>query len=251
MDLKNKIGFTFFILVLLLFIFGGYFTTVYVLNTDFGSSDDDTESVVELVDNRIDKTKDYIYFENLEYPIDGSLMKFQDIVINLSGFSSLESSLNSSEVEFKDSIVYTSEVDLSDDADLTFANDEGIYGFSYREYTVISYDDYVSLILQDYTYNIIDLNEPVKIECYIFDKKENILLNEDDILNMFETNMDDILESLEEVLNANSYADSSISVDDTLDNLDYVIYINKVGSLELIYLVNSTKGNYYDKLVIS
>ena len=59
---KNKIGVIFLIIVLLLFIVGGYFFMEYMLKTP-----DKTKSVrkdQEITDIRINKKKDYIYFEN-------------------------------------------------------------------------------------------------------------------------------------------------------------------------------------------
>ena len=65
--------------------------------------------------------------------------------------------------------------------------------------------------------------------------------------------MDKIKDKIKTKLNAEQQTVDDmplINVDKTLSNLNYALYINKIGKLEINYIVNSTKQNYYDNIVI-
>lgn len=245
---RGKISFILFSLVILFFTVGGYFLMEYALDYEYEEKEE--EIITEISDYRLDKTKDYVYFTNIEYPITGSLISTQDIVINLSGFEYLSEILNDSEDEYADLVTYESSYEFSSE-DVLFSNEEGIYSITYREYTVVEYDKYISIIISDYEYDIVNLTNLISIEVYVIDKTNKVLLNEDEILDMYETNVEDIKTNVKEVLDAKVYSGEEINVDDTIDNFEYILYPNKVGSLEVLYTVLSTNNNYYDKLVIN
>ena len=86
---KNKIGVIFLIIVLLLFIVGGYFFMEYMLKTP-----DKIKSArkdQEITDIRINKKKDYIYFENTTEIIN-DIFK-QDVIFNIKGLENYNNNL--------------------------------------------------------------------------------------------------------------------------------------------------------------
>ena len=78
---KNKIGVIFLIIVLLLFIVGGYFFMEYMLKTP--DKIKNARKDQEITDIRINKKKDYIYFENTTEIIN-DIFK-QDVIFNIKG----------------------------------------------------------------------------------------------------------------------------------------------------------------------
>lgn len=246
---RSKFGFISFLVVVLLFIVGGYFLTDYLVNGDFTFGTNSLDNVVELVDYRIDKTMDYIYFEEREYPISSLWMKYQTITINITGHQELEDELNDSEAILSSSVTYVTDEDESNES-LLF-NEEGIYSLEYREYDLINYGDYITLISYDYKYDISNVVTPLKLGVYTFDKTTNELLSEEDILNLYDITIEEVKEEVKSVISTKSYADSTIKVSDTMNDFTYIIYINKIGNLEVMYLLNSTSGYSYDTLVIN
>lgn len=220
----------------------------YALNYEYEVKEE--EVVTEISDYRVDKTKDYVYFTNIEYPITGSFISRQDIVINLSGFSSLTETLNSSNEKFDGYTLFESDVELSSE-ETYFNNEEGIYYIMYREYTVVEYGKFITIIITDYEYSIKNLTNLVNIECYIIDKENNEIVTEDEILEIYAYDSSLIDSTVSEVLNAKVYSGEDIDVTKTMENFEYILYPNKVGSLEALYRVSSTNYDYYDKIVVS
>lgn len=221
----------------------------YFLDMDYTSTENEESIVTEITNYKIDKTKDFVYFTDITYPITGSKISFSDIVINLEGFEYLSEELNQESDSLYEKIVYEKDTDIEIDEE--YKNEEGIYYIQNREYTLIEYDNYIVIIIQDYEYDIINLSTPLSMELYIIDKEENVLLTQEEILDIYEIDTEYVISYTTDVLNTLSYNDSTINVSDTVNNLTYLAYPNKVGSLEILYLVSSTNGMYYDKLVIS
>lgn len=248
---KNKISFVIFLIILLLFAVGGYFAMHYLTgnkklpieNKIFTKNDPDY---------RIDTEKDYIYYDNATRVIEEYEIDYQDVHINLECAKNITSTLNQEEATFRNSIKYVKDVEIP--SDVTYEeNENGIYSLKYREYASYTYKDYISLVVQDNSFDIINITVPENIKAYTFDKKENKILSEQDLLEKYETTMDKIKEKIKIKLNAEQQTVEDmplINVDKTLSNLNYALYINKIGKLEINYIVNSTKQNYYDNIVI-
>lgn len=251
----NKMKFWLFIVIILIFIFGGYYLMDYTLSTDVKKNQEETKQLFTTTsDYRLDKTKEYIYFTDIDYPIEGEDMNYQTININLKNLEYLQDRLNKEEDEYDKTVVFLKDTETnetSEEIDMTFSNSEGIYGFSYRSYDVIMYDEYISIVYKDYTYDIENLNIPVGYGSYVINKNETKEVYEDEILKMYEFTLDEIKEIVLEKVNASAYQDSSINVSKTVDDFDYMLYINNIGSLEVTYLISSTKGEYYDKIVLN
>lgn len=245
---KNKLSFILFTIVLLTFIIGGYFLTNYVLKTDF--SVEESETITTLTDSRIDKTKDYVYYENVVNPIESAFYSFSDVVINFSGFTYLEKSLNSEVLDYSLSIVYEFEYENEITNSVT-QNDEGIYSLSYREYLTVEYGNYITLIAEDYDYDIENLSSAIGVQSYTFDKTSGTLVLTSELLDMYDLDIDEIIDTVSDVVSTKSYTNTSIKVSETMEDFEYILYINKVGSLEIMYLVACTNNNYYDTLVLS
>jgi hypothetical protein len=249
---KNKIGFWIFIIILLILGIGGYFGMKYVINTDFSKTKNVKKEEKE-IDNRIDQNKDYIYYDNETQVIKDLYIGFQNVHVNLKSAENVNNNLNSEETEYRKSVVYLKDhpVDAGVEYD---ANEEGVYGLNYREYNDFVYEDYVSLLVKDYTYDVIKGSNGTKTKAYVFNKKENSAITEDELLSKYKVTMDNIKTKVKAKLNANQTTvddKPAINIDATLNNFTYAIYINKIGKLEATFLVKSTNSNYYDTIVLN
>ena len=78
-NFKSKLGFVFFIFIILFLAIGGYFFMEYTLN--------------KVVNYKIDDTKDFIYFTNESTISEGAGIYYKDVVINLNTQTTLTESL--------------------------------------------------------------------------------------------------------------------------------------------------------------
>ena len=143
-DVKNKIGVIILGVILLIFIFGGYFLKNYMVNGMSDKTKDNTNKVVE--DIRINKEKDYIYFDNAKELIDD--IYEQDVIINVKGFESVNSSLHDELVALRNDTVTVNDASASNDT--VCEND--LAKFSYRDYQNTEFGDYASVVIKTYSY---------------------------------------------------------------------------------------------------
>ena len=248
---KNKISFVIFLIILFIFAVGGYFAMRY-LTDDKKTPIENKIFTKKDPDYRIDSEKDYIYYDNATRVIEEYEIDYQDVHINLECARDITNTLNQEETAFRNSIKYVKDVEIP--SDTTYEeNENGIYSLKYREYASYAYKDYISLVVQDNSFDVINITAPENIKAYTFDKKENKILSENDLLEKYDTTMDKIKDKIKTKLNAEQQTVDDmplINVDKTLSNLNYALYINKIGKLEINYIVNSTKQNYYDNIVI-
>jgi hypothetical protein len=249
---KNKIRFIVFIIFLFVLAIGGYFGMNYVINTDFSTKKDDNNAI-QVVDNKLDSSKDYIYYDNVKRVLNYLEIDMEDVYINLNCAKDINQKLNNEMSTMRNSIIYIKDHAIPAGTDYE-NNEEGIYSLNYREYDDYYYDDFISLVSKDYAYDVINGATATKIQGYVFDKKNNKQLSEDDLLNKYNQSITNIKTLLRRQLNSEQTTTdgkSNIDIDGTINNLNYSLYITKIGKLEISYIVKSTNQNYYDKLVLS
>lgn len=249
---RNKVFFFIFLVFLVFIIVGGYYGMKYLTSDEYKTKKNTTE--VETVDNRIDASKDYIYYDNEKVVLSYLEISYKDVYINLTSATNINNTLNSEETKERSSVVYLKDHPISEGTDYT-SNEEGIYSLNYREYEDNAYDDYLSLIAKDFSYDVINGATAIKIQGYVFDKKNNMQLTENDLLTKYNLSLNDIKTKVRKQLNAEQTTEDGqnvIDIDGTLNNFtNYSLTISKIGKLEIDYIVKSTKQNYYDKLVLS
>jgi hypothetical protein len=248
---KNKISFIIFILILLIVGVGGYFAMNYFTkNHDkpifiFGGNTKET-------DKRIDKKKDYIYYDNESVVISDLDIGFKDIHINLNSGVLVSETLNNESKSNRDSIKYIKDVDIPENE--TYENnDEGVYSVTYRDYIEYHYDDYISILVEDSTYNVLDSTTPLAIKSYIFDKKQDTLITNEELLKKYNVTLDQIKDKVKTKLTAEQETvdeEPLYDINNTISDFKYALVINKIGKLEINYIVKSTKQNFYDNIVI-
>lgn len=246
---RGKFSFYIFLFILLAIIVGGYIFMQYTINNPKMKTDNKKEKI-ENKDMRILKNKEYIYFDNIKLIIESEEIYYKNIVINLEAGKDISEVLNNELKAMKEDIKYIKDNPVSEEIE---KNKEGIYSLTYPEYEVYQFDNYLSLLIKKYDYNVVTGYSGINIKSYNFDKHTGKIIEEDELLKIFELTLEGIKDKVKEKLNVYQVIEDGVElvkVAETMNNLDYGIYINKIGELEISYLVKSTKLDYYDKIVL-
>ena len=246
-NFKGKFGFIIFILIVLFLAIGGFFFTKYILS-------DKKEEVKEEVTNyKIDDKKDYIYYTDNETISESAELEYMNVVINLKGQETLTNSLKEENERYKNNIKYISDQSELPSEIINYNNDN-IYALTYRTFENYEFDKYVSLVIKDYNYSCFDLLTFTSTKSYIFDITTGKLLEENEILNKYNTSIDKIQEQMKEYLNSKQTQVEDvdlIKIDETINDLkNYSLYINEYGRLYISFLVKSNKEDYNDSMEV-
>lgn len=247
-NFKNKFGlFTFFFIVIFLAV-GGFYLTNYLLNNE--STNNTLEN--NIIDHKIDKDKDYIYFINKETISEGAEIFYQDVVINLDTQTNLTETLEKENKIYKNNIKYLSDIELLSEELINY-NFDNLYALTFRNYKVYEYNNYVSLVIDLHNYSCFDLNTFISTKSYIFDTSTGILLSNEDVLNIYKLNIDLIKEKIRTRLNETQQVVEDIElikIDETINELNYSLFINEYGKLNISYLVKTTQVDYNDVMEV-
>lgn len=242
-NFKNKLGLTFFILVIVFLLVGGFIYTNHILNP----TNKNEESKKE-VNYKIDKDNPYIYYKNEEVISESAEIYYKDVVINLNTQQDLNSILDSENERYKSNIKYLSDASLLSDDLINYKNDN-LYMLTYREYENYEYENYVSLVLNDFNYSCFDNSTFIGTKSYIFDTSNGKQLTEDEILALYDVSMEEIKNKIRNVLDekqtTNEEGNPLLKIDETLNEFtQYALYINEYGRLYITYLVKTSDVDY-------
>ena len=255
---KNVVGLIFFIIILLLFAVGGYFFMNYMLD-DFSKESNDDNGITELREIRIDATKDYIYYENNEDILPEEHIEKQDVIINIKGFENINESLEQELAAYDEEMVSIDEATIPEGEVCT--NEANLYSFPYREYQDTVFGDYISLVINDFTYNCVNGNRIENIKSYVIDKNTGELITEEELLSDFGITEEEILTQIRERLNDTQVLDEGtqvIDIDGTISDIQNGEYgtvkslsISKTGELVINFIVKSNVINYNDSIELN
>ena len=241
----------FFVYVVLFLGIGGYIFTNKIINDKNKTSE--PKVVKKAEDNKIDKNKDFIYYENASVISEGAEIDYRDVVINLKNQTVLTDTLKKENERYKESIQHISDKELISEEIINYNNDD-IYAMNFRIYENYEYGNYLSLVVKDYNYTCFDGSTFSEVKSYIFDALNDKLLSEDDILSKYNLNMDEIKEQVKEKLTSDQkIVDEKelIKIDDTISNLDeHALYINEYGRLFISFLVKTTQVDYNESMEV-
>ena len=248
-NLKNKYGFWVFFIIVFLLGVGGYFFTDYVINMD-DKKTGDVSNNKEIIDYRIDKEKEYIYFTNEEVISDSDEAEiyYKDVVINLSTQEGLTNQLKKENEIYKNNIKYLDDGEYLSEELITY-NFNNLYSLTFREYDTYQYNDYVSLVINEHNYSCFDLITFIETKSYIFNIKNGKLMEEKEILSLYNTTIEKIKENIKIHLEEEQEIVDEvelIKIEDTINNLDgkYSLYIDNYGNLYISFLVKTTQVDY-------
>lgn len=255
---KNIVGLIFFIIIILLFTIGGYFFMNYMLD-DFSKESNDNNGITELKEIRIDTTKDYIYYENTEDILPEEHIEKQDVIINIKGFESINEELASELVSYEEEQVSLDDVTLEEGT--VCSNEANLYSFPYREYEDTTFGNYISLVINDFTYNCTTGNRIENIKGYVIDKNTGDVYTPTELLEKFGVTEDEILTQIRERLNDTQVLNEGsevIDIDGTINDIENGEYgivkslsVSKTGELVINFIVKSNLINYNDSIELN
>lgn len=248
---KGIWGMIFLFLIILTFVIGGFFSMKYFSEKADKPKRDEKQE--EKLDLRIDKTKDYVYYTNGKEVLGREEIHKEDAVLNFSTLEKLNETLHNENEALFQELKYTKDVEnVSQDAE---SNDEGIYSLKYREYEDAKYADYISLVVKDYYYDIVDGTKAIDLKSYVVDLETGKLYSEKELLNTFSITEEIIKNSVKKRLeDTQTLAGEEfvIDVDGTLNNLDKrAIFVNGKGKIEIYFIVKCNQASYNDSVEIN
>ena len=248
--MKEKVKVWLFVLILFIFIVGGYFFMRYATK-EKPNEENKTEIIEEVQDYRLDKTQDYIYYSEAKNLIASENITTSQIVINLKKFENLTKELNEETNKLNSEVKYIKDIAIDKDKELN-ENEEGIYSINYREYEENTFKNYINLNIKDYKYDIEKGITPLNLKSYIIDKNTNKIITEEELLKIYETNLDVIKEKVKErLVNTQTLVEGEnvIKIDETLNGLDNrAISVSKNGRLKIAFIVISEQSIYNDSI---
>ena len=240
----NQIKVYFFIFVILVFIFGGFY--LMKKSEKLKNVVDKKVTDVKDTDIRFDKTKDYIYYSDVNV-VEGELdIEYKNININFEDKDGVAAIVNKENEEMSKSPVY--------DETNEEANYNHLISAKFAKYEIIHYVDYITLVVNKYSFDYKTIITTLGSDVYVFDKTTGKLYNNDELLSKFSINKDDINEKVKTYLNDKNLVseENKIDVEKTIsNNTKYNLYVDKLGRLVISILVKAEKSDYNDIIVLS
>lgn len=240
----NQIKVYFFIFVIFVFIFGGF----YLMKKSEKLKNVVDKKVTEVKDTdiRLDKTKDYIYYSDVNV-VEGELdIEYKNININFEDKEGVAAIVNKENEEMSKSSVY--------DETNEEANYNHLISAKFAKYEIIHYVDYITLVVNKYSFDYKTIITTLGSDVYVFDKTSGKLYNNDELLSKFSINKNDINEKVKTYLNDKNLVseENKIDVEQTIsNNTKYNLYVDKLGRLVISILVKAEKSDYNDIIVLS
>ena len=201
---------------------------------------------VKDTDIRLDKTKDYIYYSDVNV-VEGELdIEYKKININFEDKDGVAGIVNKENEEMSKTPVY--------DETNEEANYNHLISAKFAKYEIIHYADYITLVVNKYSFDYKTIITTLGSDVYVFDKTTGKLYNNDELLSKFNVNKDDINGKLETYLNDKNLVseENKIDVEQTIsNNTKYNLYVDKLGRLVISILVKAEKSDYNDIIVLS
>ncbi|MBQ4584138.1 MAG: hypothetical protein IJA94_04555 [Bacilli bacterium] len=251
-NVKNKFMAILFFSFIIFLIVGGYILTKRLRM----NKKEATSLNVEEKEIKIDKNKDYVYFENEETINDEPDITYKDVIINLKSAKVINSALKNENTNLRNSITYLKNQTLDETKELLFPDVE-IYRAKARDYEVYKTNKYVSLIINSYDFDCYNGVLMTGVDSYIISIKEGKILTNEEIHKIFSIN-DDVIKSL-----VNDYLQTIqtleneievINIESTLNNLfndgSYAFYIDN-NELYFSFIVKSNLIDYNENIKVS
>lgn len=249
---RNIIMCILFLIILVGLSIGGYFYTKDLLKKDNNSIK--PAKKINKNDYRIDKNKDYIYFENEENISIEPEITFMDVVINLEGADIINSTLKTEMDSIRKSVVKLNNENMDSNKTLLYSESD-IFSSSERNYIVYKYNKYVSLVINDLNYSCYSDLEVFNTKGYVFDTENAKLLTSKELLEQFNLNEEDIkLRLIARLDETQSIVDEQevIKKENTISSFKngYTLYIDK-GNLYVTFVVKTNFVDYNDNIKLN
>ena len=246
---NNIIGSILFITLVLFLGIGGFFLTKS-LTTDKGEKENEIKEEIVSDEHKIDKEQDFIYYSNDKFISIEPDITYKDVTINLKTAETINRELKTELDNIRNSVKYISDNELDPTKEVMY-DAENIYSASERNYESFEYKEYISLLVKDYEFNCYDGSLLKKLRSYVFNVSSGKLLLNNDLLDMYDVNMENVKNEIRTKLQNEQVVEEEmelIKIDETISGLDnpdnYALYIDKYGDLNISYIVKTNQVDY-------
>lgn len=233
---NSKLTFFIFILVIIGLIVLGYFL---IKKPDISEKIlDDTETL------EIDKTKNIVYYDNIDVISSEAQLEYKDIHINLNSDDAkeLEAKLNNNMNKIRGK--YTK---LEDNSNQEIINEaDGIAQAEIIDYNTFNSTNYVTIEVNEYEFLASAMTFDNKLTYYCLDKRSGKLLTNQIIMKQENLSADTIRTKIYDHIKDND----EIDIDVTMNN-PYTLYYNEYGKVKANIIVKIGDINYNDNVEIN
>lgn len=233
---NSKLTFFIFILVIIGLIVLGYFL---IKKPDISEKIlDDTETL------EIDKTKNIVYYDNVDVISSEAQLEYKDIHINLNSDDAreLETKLNNNMNKIRGK--YTK---LEDNSNQEIINEaDGIAEAQIIDYNTFNSTNYVTIEVNEYEFLASAMSFDNKLTYYCLDKRSGKLLTNQIIMKQENLSADTIRTKIYDHIKDNN----EIDIDVTMNN-PYTLYYNEYGKVKANIIVKIGDINYNDNVEIN
>ena len=233
---NSKLTFFIFILVIIGLIVLGYFL---IKKPDISEKIlDDTETL------EIDKTKNIVYYDNIDVISSEAQLEYKDIHINLNSDDAreLETKLNNNMNKIRGK--YTK---LEDNSNQEIINEaDGIAEAQIIDYNTFNSTNYVTIEVNEYEFLASAMSFDNKLTYYCLDKRSGKLLTNQIIMKQENLSADTIRTKIYDHIKDNN----EIDIDVTMNN-PYTLYYNEYGKVKANIIVKIGDINYNDNVEIN
>lgn len=233
---NSKLTFFIFILVIIGLIVLGYFL---IKKPDISEKIlDDTETL------EIDKTKNIVYYDNIDVISSEAQLEYKDIHINLNSDDAreLETKLNNNMNKIRGK--YTK---LEDNSNQEIINEaDGVAQADIIDYNTFNSTNYVTIEVNEYEFLASAMTFDNKLTYYCLDKRSGKLLTNQIIMKQENLSADTIRTKIYDHIKDND----EIDIDVTMNN-PYTLYYNEYGKVKANIIVKIGDINYNDNVEIN
>lgn len=233
---NSKLTFFIFILVIIGLIVLGYFL---IKKPNISEKIlDDTETL------EIDKTKNIVYYDNVDVISSEAQLEYKDIHINLNSDDAreLETKLNNNMNKIRGK--YTK---LEDNSNQEIINEaDGIAEAQIIDYNTFNSTNYVTIEVNEYEFLASAMTFDNKLTYYCLDKRSGKLLTNQIIMKQENLSADTIRSKIYDHIKDNN----EIDIDVTMNN-PYTLYYNEYGKVKANIIVKIGDINYNDNVEIN
>ena len=235
----------FFFLVILVFVFGGF-----ILMKKSTYNDNETNKKVEnserQKDIRLDKSKDYIYYSNVEEVTHELDIEYKEVNLNFNDENKIASFLNEETKELRNTIKYDSSIE-----DAPYNN---LVSGKYKIYSTYTYDKYISLVVDYYEYKYETLVTYLYTKTYVFNKNTGEVISTEKLLSDFNLTKENVLEKIKKHVTDENIGkvEEELDIEATVSEIkEYALFVDKIGRLSISILVKSNQKDYNEVIILN
>ena len=192
-DIRNgKLYGMIFLFFLVCLVVGGFFLMEYFTSSPAPVKKEETREVAIEKNLKLNPSEEYIYYLNNDLKNELYGINYQDIKINIDSSSArtTEIKLNEEMALLRDSFKKLDDVTLIEEEENKISYKEtGIYEAKYAKYTRYFYQNYATILKDNYSFDCFNGEKYLTSVAYVFDTKRGVLLTNADLLQLYNLNI--------------------------------------------------------------